>query len=156
MGLFKSKPKPEPIPMEERPIEYVRLPACKHRADEDCECYGWDLRMWDMDAKHLLPSRRGSTKRTMVCIEDGQSLPGSIEVCGLDGAWVADAQIPQGERQWAVSDDTRIVYQVWLVVTRIDEPGDDEDGPDYDARLRFARKGTILMFDQDDPAAMRF
>ncbi len=154
MGLFKTKVKPEPIPMEDRPVEYVRFPPCKHPADDwDCGCHSWDIKYWDDKQADLLPGRRGSTKRTLVTVADGQTHPYDVDVRSLDGSQsLADARIPPNERQWCVSDTTRIVYQVWLVVTRVDEP-EDEDRY-YEARLRFATKGEVSMYDEGDPLAM--
>ena len=159
MGLFSSKPKvkPEPIPMEERPIVYVRWPMCKHRADEDeCGCHSWELRFWKEDPD-LLPARRGSTKRNLVSIESwAEHNPTDVAVLRPDrSAWVADARIPLNKRQWAVSDEGRIVYQVWLVVTRVDE-AEWDDEPIYEAALRMGQRGEILQFDEDDPAALAF
>jgi hypothetical protein len=158
VGLFKTKPKPEPIPMEERPIVYARWPVCKHRADdEDCGCHSWDLRFWKQDNPDLLPTRRGSTKRNLVAIESWQKHNETdVTVLALDrSTWVADARIPPNQRKWAYSDEGRIVYQVWLVVTRVDE-AEWDDEPQYEAALRMGRKGEVLQFDEDDPAAMTY
>ena len=156
MGLFGSKPKPAPIPMEERPVVYIRWPMCKHRGDEEeCGCHSWELRFWN-ELPSVLPTRRGSTKRTLVCIEDGQDAKDDVKVLTLDRSdWIGDARIPPDKRQWAVSKEARIVYQIWLVVTRTDE-ADFDDEPSYEAALRMGRKGEVLQFDEDDPAAMTF
>ena len=157
MGLFSSKPKVQPIPMEDRPIEYVRLPKCRHDAYEECECYSWDVSLWsggiDPEAHpELLPSRRGSTKRTLVMLPDHQEDDWKVQVYSLRNEPIGVVEIPKAERQWAVSDSTRIVYQVWLNVTRGDEEGDEHK--DYQACLRFAAAGEVLMLDEGDPLAL--
>lgn len=162
MGLFKTKPKAEPValvPMEERPIEYVRFPACKHPADDwECGCYSWDVQVGstygiDRNAdRTLLPSKRGSTKRTLVLLPDDQESPDWVPFLSLTSEKIGFANIPKAARLWATSDETRLVFQVWLVVSRTDDEFDDE--PYYEAKLRFAKKGELLMFDEGDPLAM--
>ena len=159
MGLFSSKPKvkPEPIPMEERPIEYIRLPKCRHDAYEDCACYSWyvllDERGVDPEAHpELMPTRRDSTKRTLVLLPDHQPDDWQVRIYSLKNEFLGVVEIPREERQWAVSDTTRIVYQPWLLVTRGDMEGDDEK--DYQAYLRFSDAGKIFMYDEGDPAAL--
>lgn len=162
MGLFSSKPKPEPvapIPMEERPIEYVRFPACKHSADDwDCGCYSWDVQVGstygiDRDAdRTLLPSKRGATKRTLVLLPDDQGPDDWVPFFSLTNAPIGHANIPKAARLWATSDETRLVFQIWLVVSRTDDEYDKE--PYYEAKVRFAKKGELLQFDEGDPLAM--
>lgn len=164
VGLFSSKPKvkPEPIPMEQRPIVYIRWPVCKHRADEEeCGCHSWDVQVgstYGIDEsapKDLLPNRRGSTKRTVVNIPAGQDGKDSVSFYSVGGERIGWAMIPPNKRNWAVSDEARMVYQVWLIVTRVDE-ADFDDEPQYEAALRMGRKGEILQFDEDDPTALAF
>lgn len=159
MGLFSSKPKPEPIPMEERPVHYVRWPICKHRADDECGDPSWDVSVGSRygidetaDAA-LLPSRRGSTKRTLVLLPAGQD-SGWIPFQSLDGKPLGTVNIPKGQRTWAASDEYRLIYQIWLVVTRTDE--DEEDDLQYEAVLRLSKRGELQFFDEGDPSAFQF
>ena len=157
VGLFSSKAKAAPIPIEDRPIEYVRFPKCRHDAYEDCECYSWDVWLHpsgvDPDAHpELLPVRRDSTKRTLVLLPDHQEDDWQVQVYSLANEPLGVVGIPREERQWAVSHTTRIVYQVWLIITRGDMEGDEEK--DYQAFLRFADAGRVDMYDEGDPVAL--
>jgi hypothetical protein len=160
MGLFSSKPKakPEPIPMEDRPVHYIRWPICRHRADDECGEPSWDVQVGrsygiteDTDPA-LLPSRRGSTKRTLVLLPAGQEGQW-VDFQSVDGKPLGAASIPKSQRTWAASDEYRLVYQIWLVVTRTDE---DEDDPQYEAVLRLSKKGELQFFDEGDPDAFKF
>ncbi len=163
MGLFssKTKTKPEPIPMEDRPIAYIRWPACKHSADDECSCHSWDVqvgKVYGIDEtapQELLPKRRGSSKRTVVNIPAGQDDKNSVSFYSVGGERLGWAMIPPHQREWASSDQYRLVYQLWLVVTRTDD-ADLDDEPTYEAALRMGRKGEVLQFDEDDPAALTY
>lgn len=161
MGLFSSKPKvkPEPIPMEQRPVHYIRWPICRHRADDECGESSWDVQVGrsygiteDADPA-LLPSRRGSTKRTLVLLPAGQEGQW-VEFQSVDGKALGAANIPKSQRTWAASDEYRLVYQIWLVVTRTDE--DEDDDLQYEAVLRLSKKGELQFFDEGDPDAFKF
>jgi hypothetical protein len=157
VGLFsKTKVKPEAIPMEDRPVHYVRWPICKHRADDECGEPSWDVqteRSYGIDETadpELLPTRRGATKRTLVLLPAGQE-GDWVTFQSVDGRVIGSADIPKSQRTWAASDEYRLVYQIWLVVTRTDE---DEEDRQYEAVLRLSKQGQLQFFDEGDPAAL--